>query len=496
MNFKDFNFKSPLLYGITRAGFKEPSPIQAAAIPPILEGRDLVGQAHTGTGKTAAFALPLLEKSFGDKGVEIVVLVPTRELATQVADEFYRFSRNLEMKTATVYGGTSYGKQLFHIGKSHIIVATPGRFLDLLTKGKVQINPRFVVIDEADEMLNMGFLEDVRRIFDFFGEREQTLMFSATMPEEIKDLAETLMKKPEFIRVEKEVSVTKNSIKQFYHVVEEHERDRALLRILENQKIHKAIVFCRTKRETTRIADLLTEQGYSAKALHGDIEQDERQRVMKGFKRNEFPLLVATDVASRGIDVKNLSHVINFHIPLEPELYVHRIGRTGRADKTGTACMLVTPHELRELKRIQTQVGSELTLEPLPSKKLSFDEKLGILHTSIESELPEKETERIVSSLLEKFKENDLLYRLVSLTHKSLVHQENIGKETREVEQLLSEIGLDFESENTRSGERFKSIQEKKSTSRTRKEKKEDDAIYKPDIERMGSARIIPRKIF
>ncbi|MGB0925518.1 MAG: DEAD/DEAH box helicase, partial [Minisyncoccia bacterium] len=357
MNFKDFKFKSRLAYAISRAGFTEPSPIQEKSIPLILDGKDMVGQAHTGTGKTAAFALPVLQQMTGKDGVEAVVIVPTRELATQVADEFYKFSRNLNIRTATVYGGTSYGRQIMHIKNAGVVVATPGRFLDLLTKGKIDIHPKFIILDEADEMLNMGFLEDIRRIFTHFEDRKQTLMFSATMPEAIKDLATTLLKNPEFIRTEA-AAVTNNNIEQYYYVVDEHERDSAMVRLIETSDPKKAIIFCRTKRETARLAEYLSGQGYKTEALHGDMEQYDRQKTMKSFRRNECELLVATDVASRGLDVRDVTHVFNYHIPFESESYVHRIGRTGRAKRDGVAMMLVTPHELRELKRIQKDVGS------------------------------------------------------------------------------------------------------------------------------------------
>ena len=324
MTFKDFNFKSRLAYAISRAGFEEPSPIQEQSIPLIMEGKDMVGQAHTGTGKTAAFALPILQKISQRDGVAAVVIVPTRELATQVADEFYKFSRNLNIRTATVYGGTSYKRQIEHINNAGVIVATPGRFLDLLSREKININPKYVVLDEADEMLNMGFLEDIRRIFTYFPEREQTLMFSATMPEEIKELAQTILKDPEFVRAES-TEVTNNNIKQYYYVVDEHERDAAVLRLIEDANPKKAIVFCRTKRETARLSEYLSGQGFKTAALHGDMEQYDRQKTMKSFRRNEYRLLIATDVAARGLDVRDVSHVFNYHIPFEAESYVHRI---------------------------------------------------------------------------------------------------------------------------------------------------------------------------
>lgn len=442
MNFKDFKFKSRLAYAVSRAGFTEPSPIQEKTIPLILDGKDVVGQAHTGTGKTAAFALPILQKMTGKDGVEAVIIVPTRELASQVADEFYKFSRNLKIRTATVYGGTSYGRQIMHIKNAGIIVATPGRFLDLLSKGKIDIKPKYIVLDEADEMLNMGFLEDIRRIFSYFEDREQTLMFSATMSEEIKDLSRTILKNPEFIRTEEE-AVTNNNIEQYYYVVDEHERDEAMVRLIESSDPEKAIIFCRTKKETDRLAEYLSGQGYKVEALHGDMEQWDRQKTMKGFRKNEYEILVATDVASRGLDVRGVSHIFNYHIPFESESYVHRIGRTGRAKRNGIAMMLVTPHELRELKRIQKDVGSELTLQSIPQKNFNVEDQLEKFIEVVKNEKVDKSSEVILKSLLKKDKIEDIAVKLISLLGKTVKQTGSIGKTTSEVELMLSEIDND-----------------------------------------------------
>jgi ATP-dependent RNA helicase DeaD len=432
MNFKDFNFKSRLAYAISRAGFTEPSPIQQKAIPLILEGKDVVGQAHTGTGKTAAFALPLLQKMTEKDNASIVVIVPTRELASQVADEFYKFSRNLGIRTATVYGGTSYRRQIEHINRSGIVVATPGRFLDLLNRKKIDIHPKYVVLDEADEMLNMGFLEDIRHIFTYFEDREQTLMFSATMPEEIKELAGTILKSPVFVRTE-EQAVTNNNIEQYYYVVDEHERDEAMIRLIETTDPEKSIIFCRTKRETDRLAKYLSGQGYKAEALHGDMEQWDRQKAMKGFRRNEYEILVATDVASRGLDVRGVSHIFNYHIPFESESYVHRIGRTGRAKREGVAMMLVTPHELRELKRIQKDVGSELILQAIPQKNADLEEKLKTLFGMLKDEKVDKASEVILEAMIKNEDIKKVATKLVSLLGKTLQESSLIGKTKKEV---------------------------------------------------------------
>lgn len=505
MTFKDFNFKPPLARAIARAGFKEPSPIQEQTIPLILEGKDVVGQAHTGTGKTAAFALPLLEKMTGKDGVETVIIVPTRELATQVADECYKFSRNLDIRTATVYGGSSYGRQIAHIKNAGIIVATPGRFLDLLSRNKIDIHPKYVVLDEADEMLNMGFLEDIRRIFTFFEDREQTLMFSATMPEEIKKLAETILTKPTFIRVEQE-TVTNNNIKQYYYVVDEHERDDAMVRLIETADPKKAIVFCRTKRETARLAEYLAGQGYKTESLHGDMEQFDRQKTMKAFRYNQCEILVATDVAARGIDVRDITHVFNYHIPFESESYVHRIGRTGRAKKDGVAMMLVTPHELRELKRIQTDVGSELTLQTIPQKKVDIEERLKALFDMVKKEKVTKQAETILEAMTKKESLQKVSVKLVSLLGKTLNETEGLGKSLGEVEKLLHDIENDMSLESsTPSKKQKKNSLKKSSRSSYGRKRYGDDQIKRgtrpgqipePTVSNMGSSRIVARKLY
>lgn len=508
MTFKDFKFKSRLAYAISRAGFTEPSPIQEKAIPLVLDGKDVVGQAHTGTGKTAAFALPILQKMTPKGVAQAVVIVPTRELATQVADEFYKFSRNLGIRTATVYGGTSYKRQIAHIETAGVIVATPGRFLDLLSRGKITINPKFVVLDEADEMLNMGFLEDIRHIFTYFENREQTLMFSATMPQEIKDLAETILTKPEFVRTEK-AEVTNNNIKQYYYVVDEHERDQAMLRLIESAKsLKKAIVFCRTKRETARVAEYLEGQGYKTMALHGDMEQYDRQKTMKAFRRNECELLVATDVASRGLDVRDVTHVFNYHIPFEAESYVHRIGRTGRAKRDGIAMMLVTPHELRELKRIQKDVGSELTLKAIPEKNANVEDRVKALFAMVKSERSKKSSAMILEALTEKSDMETVANKLVSLLEKTLIETNGIGRSVDEVEALLGNVGDDVESETKKSSRKYKSRKSSSSKGRSggsRGRRRDDGKIRRgtergevpePTVKSVGGSRIVARKLF
>jgi len=349
MTFKEFNFRDEIAKSIEAAGFKEPSPVQEEAIPYVLDGHDMIAQAHTGTGKTAAFGLPILNNITCKDGVEALVIVPTRELATQVSDEIFRFGKFRGINTATVYGGTSYSRQINHVQKAAIVVATPGRLLDLLKGGKIDIMPKYVVLDEADEMLDMGFLEDIKEIFSYMPSERQTLMFSATMPHAIRELAKTILHEPKIITITKG-EVTNSHIKQLYYVVEEFERDDALIRLLDYKDPVKSIIFCRMKKEVDRLSTALVSLGYSAKGLHGDMEQRTREEVIRSFKKGNLEILIATDVAARGLDVSDVSHVFNYHIPFDNESYVHRIGRTGRAGRDGTAISIVTPHEFKALQ--------------------------------------------------------------------------------------------------------------------------------------------------
>ena len=365
LTLNDFKFHRDLLKGIRIAGFKEPSPIQKMVIPIIEKGEDLVGQAHTGTGKTAAFGLPLMDKIAKKEIERALVITPTRELATQVSDELYHLGRFCGIRTITVYGGVGYGRQIALINKGvQVIVATPGRLKDLYKKGKIDsFNPEIVVLDEADEMLDMGFLEEIKEIFEYIPQNRQTLLFSATMPEPIKELANEILTNPQFISVVGEdESTTNNVIDQFYYVIEEAQRDEAIVKLLEAENINKCIIFCRMRREVDRLTEHLRAMGFLAEGLHGDLEQLERERIVKEYRRGESKIMVATDVASRGLDVKNVTHVFNYHIPFDPQSYVHRIGRTGRAGKAGKAITLVSTEEFRELQRIKKEVGADMQL--------------------------------------------------------------------------------------------------------------------------------------
>lgn len=436
MTFKDFNFKELLQKAIEEAGFKEPSPIQVEAIPHVLQGKDIVGQAHTGTGKTAAFGLPILNK-LGKKAGEALVIVPTRELAMQVSDELYRFGKHLGINTATVYGGQSYSRQIKLLENSNVIVATPGRLLDLLRNEQINIKPNFVVLDEADEMLDMGFLDDIKDIFTYLPESRQTLLFSATMPVAIKNLAKTILKEPEFITIT-QANVTNVNITQTFYVVDEKERDDALIRLFDYKNPKKSIIFCRTKKDVDRLSTFLVSQGFMAKALHGDMEQKQREEAIKAFKSSKLEVLIATDVAARGLDVNDVTHVFNYHLPFDGESYVHRIGRTGRAGKDGIAISIVTPHEFRTLQRIEKTIGTKLESRVVPNISTVKQKKIDELKQTILDQEIKDYAITLVEDLKEEFDISTIAFKLASIiASKTYVKgNNNIGKSEIDIKKL------------------------------------------------------------
>ena len=441
MKFTDFNLKKDLEKAIEVAGFVEPSPIQQQAIPVVMEGKDIVAQAQTGTGKTAAFGLPILNNMRCNGTVEAVVIVPTRELAMQVSDELFRFGKFLNVKTATVYGGSSYSRQIKHVEQASIIIATPGRFIDLLKNKQIKISPSFVILDEADEMMDMGFLDDIKEIFTFMPENRQTLMFSATMPEPIKRLAKTVLKSPEFITITKS-EVTNINIKQSFYVVEEYERDDALMRLFDYKDPYKSIVFCKMKRDVDRLATYLVSQGYSAKGLHGDMEQRQREEVIRAFKSDRLEVLVATDVAARGLDVKDVSHVFNYQLPFDSEPYVHRIGRTGRAGNQGVAVSIVTPAEFRSLKKIQKDVGTKIESKLIPTIGDVKSKQKSTLVDKLKIQKIDESACNLVEELKSNFDLSTIAYKLASLLveQDKVKGKDKIGKSLKDIEFMLSRV--------------------------------------------------------
>lgn len=368
--FSDFGLSNELQKSLSNMGFEEPTPIQAQAIPIALQGRDMIGQAQTGTGKTTAFGVPLLEKVTIDGGIQGVVVAPTRELAVQVAEELNRIGQVKGIRTLPIYGGQDINRQIRSLkNKPQIIAATPGRLIDHLDRKTIRLNNiKMVVLDEADEMLNMGFIEDIERILSDVPEERQTLLFSATMPKRIQTLAEKFMENPELVKVKaKEMTVT--NIEQFYLEVHEKQKFDVLTSLLDIESPELAIVFGRTKKRVDEVVEGLIKRGYSAEGIHGDIPQSKRDQVIRRFKDSTIEIMVATDVAARGLDISGVSHVYNFDIPQDPESYVHRIGRTGRAGKKGLAYTFVTPREIDHLKIIEQVTKKKMTKKPIPSFK-------------------------------------------------------------------------------------------------------------------------------
>ena len=444
MTFEDFNFKTPLAQAIRDAGFREPSPVQKEAMPLVLEGRDLIAQAHTGTGKTAAFGLPMLQQLRCDGSVEALVIVPTRELATQVSDEIFRFGKALGIRTATVYGGSSYSRQLQHVANASVVVATPGRLIDLLQSGKITLAPRFVILDEADEMLDMGFLDDIREIFTHLPAERQTLLFSATMSREIKALAQSILKDPATVSITGG-NVTNENIRQLFYVVDEHERDDALVRLLDYKNPEKSIIFCRMKKEVDRLRDYLAAQGYEAKGLHGDMDQRQREATIRSFKNGGAEILIATDVAARGLDVNDVSHVFNYHLPFDPESYVHRIGRTGRAGREGTAISIVSPHEFKSLQRIQKSVGSRIESRIVPRIGEIHAKKSDDLLERIREQAVEPSSLEMIETLKEEFAMTTIAAKLLSMVQhgEEVRGADRIGKSLEEIERLFERLKND-----------------------------------------------------
>jgi ATP-dependent RNA helicase RhlE len=361
MRFENLHLNTPLLRAIKEQGYTEPTPIQTQAIPHVLAGRDLIGLAQTGTGKTAAFALPVLQKLIENprppkskRPLQVLVLSPTRELASQIGDSFGIYSRYTDLNCATIFGGVSQQPQVNHLRRGvNIVVATPGRLLDLINQGLIRLNRiEILILDEADRMLDMGFLPDIKRIIQKLPTQRQTMMFSATMPPNIQELANTILVDPVEIAVTPE-STPLEAIEQQVFFVDKNNKNRLLQHLLNEHNMHRTLVFTRTKHGANRLSQRLNKARISAEAIHGDKSQRARQTALANFKRGKTQVLVATDIAARGIDVDGISHVVNYDLPNESESYVHRIGRTGRAGASGIALSFCATEERDYLTDIE-----------------------------------------------------------------------------------------------------------------------------------------------
>lgn len=394
VRFADLGLAESVLKAVEAVGYETPSPIQAKAIPHLLQGKDILGMAQTGTGKTAAFALPLLTRI--DPKVnktQVLVLAPTRELAIQVAEAFQSYAAHMKgFHVLPIYGGSDYRGQIRGLQRgAQVVVGTPGRVMDHLRRGTLQLDSlTSVVLDEADEMLRMGFIDDVTWILDQTPTERQVALFSATMPREIRKVADTYLRNPEIIKIEAQTQ-TVERIEQLYWLVRGVNKLDALTRILEVEEFDAIIMFVRTKNATAELAEKLEARGYSAAALNGDMSQQLRERAIERLKNGQLDIIIATDVAARGIDVSRVSHVINYDIPYDAEAYVHRIGRTGRAGRTGKAILFVAPREKRMLHTIERTTNSPITELQLPSKAQIADKRINQFKQQINTAMEEQD---------------------------------------------------------------------------------------------------------
>ncbi|HEX2166690.1 MAG TPA: DEAD/DEAH box helicase [Longimicrobiales bacterium] len=427
--FADLGLAEQLLSALTGLGYEEPTPIQRESIPPLLEGRDLLGQAATGTGKTAAFALPLLQLLSEDAAAPqpmALVLVPTRELAVQVAEAMHRYGRELSARVLPIYGGQPIGSQLRALSRGvHFVVATPGRALDHIRRGTLKLdNVRTVVLDEADEMLDMGFADDLDAILNETPEERQTVLFSATMPPRIGSLARRHLRDPIRIEIARE-KVEEGSaplVAQTAYIVPRAQKLLALGRVLDVEAPTAAIVFCRTRNEVDEISDTLNARGYRAEALHGGMSQEQRDRAMGRLRGGIADLLVATDVAARGLDIDQLTHVINYDVPSAPEAYVHRIGRVGRAGREGVAITLAEPREHRMLRNIERVTRQRITVAKVPTVADLHARRLEITRASLRETILADDMDKyrvIVESLASEFDVMDVAMAAVKIAHEA-----------------------------------------------------------------------------
>jgi ATP-dependent RNA helicase DeaD len=424
--FADLGLRADLLTALTRLGYEEPTPIQAETIPPLLEGHDLVGQAATGTGKTAAFALPILQKmpTGGTPVPFALVLVPTRELAVQVSEAMYKYGRDLGAKVLPIYGGQPIGRQLSALNQGvHVVVATPGRAIDHIKRGTLSLDSvQMVVLDEADEMLDMGFAEDIETILESVPKTRQTVLFSATMPPRIDGIAKRHLRDPKRIRVGGGPSnlASAPKIRQTAYIVQRFHKAAALGRILDVETPTAAIVFCRTRDEVDQLTETMNGRGYRAEALHGGMSQEQRDRVMGRVRTGTAELLMATDVAARGLDIDTLTHVVNYDVPSAPEAYVHRIGRVGRAGREGVAITLAEPREQRLLDNIERLTKQKISIEKVPSVADLRAKQIELTTSTLRESLMGDDLEdynAVLQILLEDFSLEEVALAAVKLVH-------------------------------------------------------------------------------
>jgi ATP-dependent RNA helicase DeaD len=426
--FQAIGLAPALVEALTALGYEEPTPIQREAIPPLLEGRDLLGQAATGTGKTAAFALPLLQRLSKESPAAsrpaVLVLVPTRELAMQVAEAFHRYGRAVGARTVPIYGGASFTQQIAVLRRGvHVVVATPGRALDHVKRGTIDLSGlSAIVLDEADEMLDMGFADELEGILEAAPAQRQSALFSATLPPRIAKIAEKHLKDPARILLTKEKTPagTLPKVRQTAYMMARAQKVAALGRVLDIEDPTLAVVFCRTRGEVDSLAESLAGRGYRVEALHGGMTQDQRDRVIKKTRGGSVDVMVATDVAARGLDIEQITHVVNFDVPESPQTYIHRIGRTGRAGREGVAITFAEPREQRLLRSIESTTRQKITVAPIPSVLDAQAKQLEITAESIRKTITEGQLDRyrtVIKSLASEGDVMDIAAAAVKLVH-------------------------------------------------------------------------------
>jgi ATP-dependent RNA helicase DeaD len=425
--FSDLELRDELVQSLTELGYEEPTPIQAEAIPPLLLGADLLGQAATGTGKTAAFALPMLQRiTLGGPRPRALVLVPTRELAIQVSEAIYKYGRHIGARVLPIYGGAPIVRQMKSLDRGiDVVVATPGRTIDHLARRTLNLEDlEVVVLDEADEMLDMGFAEDIETILDRTPSTRQTVLFSATMPPRIKHMVSRHLTNPTTISVGLAQTAPGEApqVRQTAYVVDRAHKSAALGRILDVEQPGQAIVFCRTRADVDQLTETLNGRGYRAEALHGGLSQEQRTRVLGRLRSETADLLIATDVAARGLDIDTLTHVVNFDVPSAPESYVHRIGRVGRAGRQGTAITLAQPREHRMLKTIERLTKQPIQIETVPTVADLKARRLELTRAALHESLLEDDLEQfrvVFDTLSDEFDPLNVALAAIKLAHEA-----------------------------------------------------------------------------
>ncbi|MCK5810576.1 MAG: DEAD/DEAH box helicase [Cocleimonas sp.] len=495
IKFSDLNLSKPILQAVEDSGYEVPSPIQAESIPPLLEGRDLLGQAQTGTGKTAAFALPLLSNlDLSKKTPQVLVLTPTRELAIQVAEAWQTYARHLKgFHVLPIYGGQNIGIQLRQMRRDvHVVVGTPGRIMDHLRRGTLKLGDlKTVVLDEADEMLRMGFIDDVETILKDTPDERQVVLFSATMPAPIKRITSRYLTDPIEIKIKNKTS-TVSTIKQLYWKGKTFHKLDVLTRILESDDFGAVIVFVRTKSMTVELSEKLEARGYATTPLNGDIKQDLREKTINRLKKGSLDIIVATDVVARGLDVKRITHVINYDMPHDTESYVHRIGRTGRAGREGTAILFIPPRGDRMLQSIERSTGQKIEPLKLPSPKDITDSRIARFKENILNAANNNKLDFFETLITELTEESELSPTQIAAALSYLVQRDRPLVETKGA---IPDFAFSSKNEGRNEGRRDRQRNDRKRGERNfddRNERRNQDSQKRKPKKKTGNKDDVP----